>query len=145
MSRSLFGVSTPGLLARRAAWLPAAAVMALPFFSPGSPVSLVSASFDQAQQLTITGSIDGLREGVRADLTLTLRSRSDGPTAVHSVTVRVTGASPGCPSSALWAGTWSGALVVPAHGEARASVPVTLHDPAGACRDATWQLAYTSA
>ena len=125
-------------------WLPAAAVLALPFFTPGSPVSLVPIAMEQPQQLTISGSIDGLRHDVAAGLTLTLNNASDAVSTVHSITVKVTGASAGCPADALSAGTWTGALVVAAYGAAKATVPVTLHDPAGKCNNATWQLAYAS-
>jgi hypothetical protein len=144
VTRPIFGVRSFATLARRVTWLPAAAILALPFFTPGSPVSVVAVAMEQ-QQLTITGNVDGLRHGVAAGLTLTLNNASDALSTVHSVTVRVTNASGGCPAAALATGTWAGALLVPAHGSAQAVVPVTLHDAAGRCRHATWQLAYTSA
>jgi hypothetical protein len=144
VSRSIHAIGSFGTLARRVSWVPAAAVIALPFFTPGSPVSLVRVAVEQSQQLTITGSVDGLRPGVAADLTLTLDNRSDEPSTVHSVGVRVTGATSGCPLAALSARSWTGVLVVPAHGVATAVVPVTLTDSAGECAGTTWQLAYTS-
>ncbi|MDT7570525.1 MAG: hypothetical protein QOE05_699 [Actinomycetota bacterium] len=144
MSRPVFGVPSLATVARRITWLPAAAVLALPFFTPGSPVSLVSVALEQAEQLTICGSFDGLRNGVPAGLTLTLNNPADAASTVRSVTVRVTAASDGCPADALSTGTWAGALVVPASGAANVRVPVTLHDATGRCANATWQLAYTS-
>jgi hypothetical protein len=132
-------------LARRVSWLPAAAVLAVPFFTPGSPVSLVPVALGQSQQLTISGAVDGLRQDVAASLTLTLHSAADVEIAVRSITVRVTGASAGCPAAALSTGGWTGSLVVPAHGTATAVVPVTLLDGGSNCAGATWQLAYTSA
>jgi hypothetical protein len=131
-------------LARRITWLPAAAVIALPFFTPGSPVSMVPVSMAQSQQLSISGDIAGLREGAAAGLTLTLTNASDAVSTVHAITVRVTGASAGCPAGALSPAAWAGTLAVPAHGAARAVVPVTLHAAAGRCSNATWKLAYTS-
>jgi hypothetical protein len=132
-------------LLRRAAWVPAAAVIAAPFFAPGSPVSLVPVALQQSSELTISGSVHGLLHGAAAGLGLTLHSDSDVAVTIHSITVRVTGASEGCSPTALSTEAWSGSLVVPAHGEAQATVPVTLHDAAGACAGATWQLAYASA
>ena len=120
-------------------------VLALPFFTPGSPVSIVPVAMEQSQQVVISGSIDGLHQGVAAGLNLTLRSGADIATDVSSITVRVTGASAGCSADALSVGAWAGRLVVPAQGEAHAVVPVTLHDASGSCADATWQLTYTSA
>lgn len=145
MSRPFFGVPSIGTIVRRTTWLPAAAVLALPFFTPGSPVSLLPVAMEQSQQLTISGSIDDLRHDVAAGLTLTLNNASDVLSTVRTITIKVTGASAGCPLSALSAAAWSGSLAVPAHGVARAVVPVTLHDSAGRCDNATWQLAYTSA
>jgi hypothetical protein len=139
-----FGVPSLATLARRIAWLPAAAVVVLPFFTPGSPVSMVSVAMQQSQQLSISGDITGLREGASAGLTLTLTNASDAVSTVRSITVRVTKASAGCPDSALSAAAWAGSLVVPAHGAARTVVPVTLRASAGRCSNATWQLAYTS-
>ena len=126
-------------------WLPAAAVLALPFVTPGSPVSFVPVAMEQSQHLSITGSIAELHQDVAAGLTLTLTNVSDALSTVRSITVRVTSASAGCPVTALSMGTWTGSLAVPAHGASRAVVPVTLHDPASRCGNATWQLAYTSA
>ncbi len=142
--RPFFGVPAIATVARRITWIPAAAVLALPFFTPGSPVSVVPVAMEQSTQLSISGSIEGLRQGVPAGLKLTLRNASDALSTVRSITVRVTEATAGCPTSALSAGTWTGTLVVPAHGAALATLPVALHDPAGKCSNATWQLAYTS-
>jgi hypothetical protein len=143
VSRPVFGVPLLPTIVRRITWLPAAAVIALPFFTPGSPVSVVPVAM-QTQQLTISGSIAGLHDGASSGLALTLDNGSDAPSEVHSITVRVTGASDGCPTTALSARTWAGTLVVPPHGSGQAVVPVTLHDADGRCGNATWQLAYTS-
>jgi hypothetical protein len=132
-------------LVRRASWLPAAAVIAVPFFSPGSPVSLVPVAMEQSSHVTISGSVQGLRHDAAAVLSLTLRSAGDAAVTVRSISVRVTSASAGCPVAALSAGSWSGSLIVPAHGAAHATVPVALTDAGGRCAGATWQLAYTSA
>lgn len=145
MSRPVLGVCTLATIVRRVAWLPAAAVLALPFATPGSPVSLVRVALQSSPQLTISGAIDGLRPGVAAGLTLTLRNGSDAPVTVRTVRVRVTSAPAGCPAGALAPGSWRGALVVPAHSAAEVLVPVTLDDPGGRCTGATWRLAYTSA
>ncbi|MBK5308021.1 MAG: hypothetical protein JJD92_15150 [Frankiaceae bacterium] len=126
-------------------WLAAAAVLAVPFFSPGSPVSLVRVAMEEPAHVSISGSIQGLRPDVAAALSLTLRNDAAAAVVVRSLTARVTGASPGCAPSALSIGSWSGRLVVPAHGQSTASVPVKLHDPAGSCAGATWKLSYTSA
>jgi hypothetical protein len=125
-------------------WLGAAAVLATPFFSPGSPLSFAQVALEEPMALTITGSIDGLRHDVPARLALTLSSRAADPVVVHSVTVRVTDAPPGCSPDALSVGDWSGELGVPAYGRATAAVRVLLHDPTGGCTGATWQLGYTS-
>jgi hypothetical protein len=142
--RPFFGVPSLATVLRRITWIPAAAVLALPFFTPGSPVSIVPVAMEQSQELSISGSVHDLRHGVSAGLTLTLNNMSDAMSTVRSITVRVTDASAGCPVTALSAGAWTGSLTVPAHGAARAVVPVTLHDPQGRCSSATWQLAYTS-
>ncbi|MDT7539233.1 MAG: hypothetical protein QOI82_2818 [Actinomycetota bacterium] len=105
---------------------------------------MVSVAMEQSQQLSISGDIAGLREGASAGLTLTLTNASDAVSTVRAITVRVTGASAGCPAGALSAAAWAGTLLVPAHGAARAVVPVTLRASAGHCSDATWQLAYAS-
>lgn len=141
--RPFFGVPSLGTVVRRITWLPALAVLALPFFTPGSPVSLVPVAMEQSQ-LSITGSIEGLSHGVPAGLKLTLHNASDAVSTVRSITVRVTGATGSCPVTALSASTWSGTLAVPAHAAAEAVVAVALHDPAGKCSNTTWQLAYTS-
>jgi hypothetical protein len=140
-----FPVPSFSAVVRRASWLPAAAVIAVPFFTPGSPVSLVPVAMEQSTQLTISGSVEGLRHDAASVLSLTLRSAGDAAVTVRSISVRVTGATAGCPLTALSAGAWSGTLVVPAHGSAQASVPVSLRDAANRCAGATWQLAYTSA
>jgi hypothetical protein len=126
-------------------WLGAAAVLATPFFSPGSPVSLVRVAVEEPAHLTISGSISDLRHAVPATLTLTLTSGSAAAVVVRSVAVRVTGASRGCAPAALTVGGWSGELTVPPHGHAATPVRVRLDDPHGHCGGATWQLAYTSA
>ena len=51
----------------------------VPFFTPGSPVSLVPVAMEQSSQLTISGSVEGLRADAAAVLNLTLRSASDAP------------------------------------------------------------------
>ena len=127
------------------AWAGAAAVLAAPLMSPGGPVSLVRVAVEQPTSLTISGSVEGLRDATPAKLTLTLTSRADSATVVRSVEVRVTGASAGCPRTALAARSWSGQLTVPAHGRAAVVVRVELRDPHGACTGSTWRLAYTSA
>jgi hypothetical protein len=133
------------LAVRGLTWIGAAAVLATPFFSPGSPVSLVRVAVEQPTHLTISGSVHGLRHAVPATLQLTLTSGSEAAVVVRSLTVQVTGASHGCAPAALAVGSWAGALVVPAHGSATAGVGVTLNDPHGHCTGGTWQLAYTSA
>lgn len=140
-----FRRTAPMRLVRLLTWVGALAVLATPFFSPGSPVSFVRVALEQPAQLEITGSVDGLRNGIPARLALTLTSGASEEVVVRSVVVRVTGASTGCTPSALSVGTWNGELLVPAHGHATAAIPVTLHDATGGCTGATWQLAYTSA
>jgi hypothetical protein len=125
------------------AWIAAAAVLALPFVSPGSPVSLVRMAVE-GPSLKITGSIDGLAGGVPARLALTLHSVGSSDTVVRGLTARVTDASTGCPATALTITAWEGRLVVPAHGTATATLPVALHVAPGECVGATWQLAYAS-
>ncbi|MCU1591315.1 MAG: hypothetical protein JWP11_2571 [Frankiales bacterium] len=155
MFRSVVRSSTPSGTAKRAArplakgargltWVAGAAVLAIPFASPGGPISLVHVALEQPVPLHISGSVSGLRHGLPAVLALTLRSRSDAEVIVSSVTARATGASAGCPVGALSIGAWTGRLAVPAHGNAAAAIPVVLHDATGACAGATWQLAYTS-
>lgn len=139
------GSSPLALLARGLTWLAAAAVLAVPFLSPGSPVSLVQVALEKSAQLTISGSVEGLRHDLPAALALTLSSGSDTAVVVRSLTARVTGASAGCPANALSIGSWTGRLVVPAHGHAAADVPVRLRDVGSKCTGATWQLSYTSA
>jgi hypothetical protein len=144
MSRPTAVLRSAGSFFRGVTWVLACGVVALPFLTPGSPVSLVPVALEQSQQLAITGSVDGLRPGQPAHLTLTVHNRSGADSAVSTLTVRVAGASAGCSAGALSVGRWSGHLVVPAHRSVQAAVPVTLHDAAGRCANATWQLVYNA-
>jgi hypothetical protein len=137
--------TAPMCLVRVLTWLGAAAVLATPFFSPGSPVSFVRVAVEKPIQLVISGSISDLHAGQPAMLLLTLTSAAEQAVVVRSVTVRVTGATAGCSAAALHVGSWAGQLSVREHGRATASVPVSLDDPKGRCIGATWQLAYVSA
>jgi hypothetical protein len=134
-----------GQVGRTALWAAAAAVLAVPLLSPGSPVSLVHVSLQQPAGMSISGRIDNLVPGVPAELQLTLRSEADAVTPVQTVTVRVTGASAGCPATALSVGSWSGELSVAPHAAVQVSVPVLLHRGVAGCAASTWRLAYTSA
>jgi hypothetical protein len=131
-------------LARTALWAAATAAMAVPLFSPGSPVSLVHVAMERPASLVITGSIDQLTPGVTADLHLMLQSNADAPTEVRSVSVRVTGATPGCSPAALSVGTWSGQLNVAARSSSAVRIPVLLGAGSRGCDAATWRLAYSS-
>jgi hypothetical protein len=137
------GVSFLATAVRVPVWIAAVAVLAVPFVSPGSPVSLVRMAVE-GPSLKITGNIDGLSAGVPARLALTLHSAGSSDTVVTGLTARVTGSPNGCPATSLTIKPWEGRLLVPAHGTATASLPVALHVAPGECVGATWQLAYAS-
>lgn len=132
------------LIGRGASWAVAAAIVAVPFASPGGPLSLVPVDFAQPAPLTIAGDIAGLRAHHPGRLTLTLRSRANEAVVVTAVTARVTAAPRGCPAGALTVGGWTGHVVVPGQGSTAVSVPITLQADAAACLGGTWQLTYAS-
>jgi hypothetical protein len=128
---------------RRLSWVAAAAVLALPLFSPGSPVSLVKVA-QASPSLTITGDIDGLVPGRPGELVLTLHNADASAAVVRGLSAAVTTGSAGCPASALAIEPWRGRVVVPAHDTATVPLAVRLSAPAGTCGGATWTLTYTS-
>ena len=133
-----------GIVGRPLIWLAAAVVVAIPFASPGSPVSLIPVALEQSIPLTITGSITGLAPGVPTLLQLTLHNGSDVAVPVRTLTVTVTGGSAGCPPQSLSIGNWTGLTTVPAHSHTVAALPLRLRKSADGCAGATWQLAYAA-
>lgn len=128
-------------LVRGLAWVAACAVLAVPFFSAGSPISLLKVALVQPS-LTITGSIDGLVAGRPGGLTLTVHSDADAAVVVHTLAATVAEVV-GCGPDALVIAPWIGALTVPARGAATANLQVALA-VGSACPGATWQLHYTA-
>jgi hypothetical protein len=137
-------VTVLSLIGRSLSWAVAAAVVAVPFASPGGPLSLVPIDFTQPAPLTIAGDIAGLRAHQPGRLTLTLRSSGSEAVVVTAVTVRVAAAPQGCPSGALSVGGWTGRVTVPGQGSTAVSVPVTLQAADAACLGGTWKLTYAS-
>ena len=133
----------PALVSRSFTWIAAAAVVSLPLFSPGGPLSLVNVSAERST-LTITGTVSNLVPGHVASLALTVHNVSDRPAEVSSLSARVTAASAGCRPAALSIGHWAGLAEVPAHGTRTIALPVRLTAGPGECSGATWQLAYSS-
>jgi hypothetical protein len=132
-------------LARALLWLAAVAVLAVPFASPGSPVSLVHVAMNEPAGLVVTGDISGLAPGVAAVLTLTVHNPSSMPATVSSLTTRVTGGTGPCRSAALSVQPWSGRVDVPSHSAVTVTVPVTMPRAARSCAGTSWQLRYTAA
>lgn len=122
------------------AWVVAATVLVLPLVQPGGLLRAGPAL--AASAMSLTGSVDGLRPGVPAELVLRVANASDRPAVVGRLRAHVIGGGvPGCPATALRITAWSGELVVPARGAASQALRV-LVDRDARCDGVTWSLAY---
>lgn len=119
--------------ARCAAWAVAALLAGLPLLPAGA--------VGPPPPVTIRGDVEGLRPGAAGRLLLTLTSPADA--VVTSLSVRVTGVTPGCAAGALTVEPWTGRLVVPAGRSVAQPLVVRVADVAG-CDGARWQLAYAA-
>ena len=107
-------------------------------------VDEASAAAAPGQHFSIRGVVTGLYPGGTQQLTLTVKNPFNGSltvTRIHITVPRTDHA--GCPTTDLSVSDFVGALVVPAHGTAVTTVPVTLSaDAASACQGARFQLRY---
>lgn len=126
--------------ARALAWLVAAAILVLPLVQPGGLLRARPASASTA--LSVTGSVEGLRPGVPAELVLQVTNASAEPVVVTRLTARVMGGGTTlCPASALSITSWTGDVLVRGGGSASRGLPVLL-DEGAVCDGVTWSLSY---
>jgi LPXTG-motif cell wall-anchored protein len=110
-----------------------------------APVVFGGPDAHAADDFVLSASLSGLYPNVDADFPVSVTNPRDFAIAVQSATVTIGDASPSCTSTYLAARSFSGDVVVPAHGSA--TFPVHLHmagSAPDACQGATFPLTFTA-
>ena len=96
-------------------------------------------------QFTLTTSYTGLYPDADVTVPVTVHNPKTYDLAVHTAAVQVGDASPGCAAGYLEASSFSGDVVIPAHGDT--TIPIRMHMLASApdaCQGATFPLRFTA-
>jgi len=109
----------------------------------GGQVVKGDAGDEAARSFVVSGDVNGLAPGVTRPLQLRLGNPNGADIAVQSLQVTVGDSGAGCGGDALHVGPFSGPVLVPGHGEAQISLPVTMAGSASStCQGATFPLTY---
>lgn len=96
-----------------------------------------------AESFVVSGDVAGLAPGLTRTLSVRLSNPNRAAISVEALVVTVGDSPTGCSGDTLQVGALGGPVLVPAGGEAQASLPVTMAASApSVCQDATFPLTY---
>ncbi len=110
-----------------------------------TPVAAGGGVARAADHFVLSADLSGLYPNVDADFPVSVTNPADFAIAVQSASVAIGDANPSCTATYLTARSFSGDVVVPAHGSA--TFPIHLHmagSAPDACQGATFPLTFTA-